>query len=423
MQVFLSLTIGLLLLLLLDRYAYAGFRPLIASVPQQGRRRVWRGLYLSSTALMLGAFLFGMIAFLQRDSDLYRPVTYAFAILVLTFVPKLLLLILWLSEDVVRGSIGLGRWVARMVGGQKAGTEKPPLVPSRRRFLGQAGVLVGGSPFLSILYGITRGKYDFRVRKLTLDLPNLPEAFDGFRLLQLSDIHSGSFDDAEAVARGVALAQAQGADLIVFTGDLVNNIADEIEPWVETFAQLSAPFGVYSTTGNHDYGEYSSWPSEEAKKANFQRLLAAHGRMGWRLLMNEHVKLEKDGQSIDLAGVENWGLPPFPQAGDLNRALDGAESPFRILLSHDPSHWDEQVRQHPAGVDLTLSGHTHGMQFGVEIPGWKWSPVKYRYPRWAGLYEEAGRYLYVNRGFGFIGFPGRVGIWPEITVLTLRRKA
>ena len=417
----LTLLIGLVLLLLLDRYAFAGFRPLIDRLPDLRWRRFWRGMYLSTTVLMLGAFLFGVIAFAQRNADLYRPVTYAFAVLVLTFVPKLLLLVLWLAEDVVRGGIGLGRWLARR-GQSQAGTGQP-LLPSRRRFLGQAGVVVGGLPFLSILYGITRGKYDFRVREVSLDLPDLPPAFDGFRLLQLSDIHAGSFDDPEAVARGVALAQAQAADLIVFTGDLVNNVAAEIEPWIEVFAQLQAPFGVFSTTGNHDYGEYTPWPSEAEKAANFQRLLDAHGRMGWRVLMNEHVRLEKDGQSIDLAGVENWGLPPFPQAGDLDRALAGAESPFRILLSHDPSHWDAQVRQHPQRVDLTLSGHTHGMQFGVEIPGWKWSPVKYRYPRWAGLYEAAGRYLYVNRGFGFIGFPGRVGIWPEITVLTLRRQA
>lgn len=421
MSLVLPLLIGLPLLLLLDRYAFAGFRPLIAAIPHKRRRQLWQRLYLTTTALMLAAFLFGLIAFAQRNSDLYRPVTYAFAVLVLTFVPKVLLALLWLAEDVVRGSIGLGRWLRRQLIAPPTSPVPGPLIPSRRRFLGQTGVIVGGLPFISILHGITRGKYAFQVREVTLDLPDLPPAFDGFRLLQLSDIHAGSFDDAEAVRRGVALAQAQQADLIVFTGDLVNNIATEIDPWLDTFAQLQAPFGVYSTTGNHDYGVHTTWEGAEDKAANFQRLCDAHGRMGWRLLMNEHVRLEKGGQSIDLAGVENWGLPPFPQAGDLDRALSGASSPFRILLSHDPSHWDAQVRQHPQRVDLTLSGHTHGMQFGIEIPGWKWSPVKYRYPRWAGLYQEAGRYLYVNRGFGFIGFPGRVGIWPEITVLTLRR--
>jgi predicted MPP superfamily phosphohydrolase len=250
---------------------------------------------------------------------------------------------------------------------------------------------------------------------------DLPSAFDGFTITQLSDIHSGSFRDPEAVRRGVELVNAQRSDLFVFTGDLVNSLAAEFEPWISVFRQIEAPFGTYSILGNHDYGDYHQWDDEQDKQRNFEALKAHHATVGFRLLLDEHVTLEKDGEQIALLGVENWGLG-FGQRGDLQKALKGlpAES-FKVLLSHDPTHWDHQVKADPNPIQLTLSGHTHGMQVGVEIPGFRWSPVKYRYPKWAGLYEEAGRYLYINRGFGYLGFHGRVGIWPEITVLELRR--
>ena len=252
----------------------------------------------------------------------------------------------------------------------------------------------------------------------------LSEAFDGFTITQLSDIHSGSFalSSRKAVQRGVDLAQAQESDLFLFTGDLVNNMAKEVEPWLDTFGQLRAPYGQFSTLGNHDYGEYISWPSEAAKAADLELLMQYHEVMGYQLLNNTHVMLEKDGQQLALLGVENWGTG-FIRRGDLDAALAGVDkSAFKVLMSHDPSHWEMKVKNHPTPVQLTLAGHTHGMQMGVELPGWKWSPIQYRYPHWAGWAEVNRRQLYVNRGFGFLGFSGRVGIWPEVTVLELRRR-
>jgi predicted MPP superfamily phosphohydrolase len=268
-----------------------------------------------------------------------------------------------------------------------------------------------------MIYGVTKGKYNFQVNKVRLGFDNLPSAFDGFRVVHISDIHSGSFTGKEGVVEGVELVNRQNADLICFTGDLVNNDSKEIEPFIEDFKQLKSKHGVYSTLGNHDYGDYKSWDSQEAKQQNMELLFEYQAEMGFRLLNNDHVRIERGGQRILLCGVENWGNRPFPQRGDLDLALKGAEpDDFQILMSHDPTHWDKKVLDHPFHFDLTLAGHTHGMQFGVEIPGFKWSPIKYIYPQWAGLYEKSSQLLYVNRGFGFLGFPGRVGIWPEITV-------
>lgn len=276
---------------------------------------------------------------------------------------------------------------------------------------------------LVFVYGMLRGKYAFRVIRHTLEFDDLPSAFDGFTITQISDVHAGSFHNRKAVQRGIELINKQQSDLFVFTGDLVNNKATEILPWMDLFSSIKAPFGQFSVLGNHDYGDYVKWESEANKRANLDQLKSLHGQMGYRLLLDEHVKLEKDGQSIILAGVENWGLG-FGQRGNLNKALGGvAASAFKILLSHDPSHWESEVKQLPSKVHLTLAGHTHGMQFGLEAFGLKWSPVKYRYAHWAGIKEEQGRYLNINRGFGFIGFSGRVGIWPEITVIELKRKA
>jgi hypothetical protein len=274
-----------------------------------------------------------------------------------------------------------------------------------------------------MLYGITKGKYDFKVKRVRLAFENLPEAFEGFRIVQISDIHSGSFDDREAVLRGIEMTNNEEADLVLFTGDLVNNDSREIIPYLEDFKKLSAPYGVYSVLGNHDYGDYKQWESVEAKQENMELLFDLQDKMGFKLLNNAHAIIKKGGDSIGIYGVENWGNPPFPQRGDLDKALSGSEDcGFKILLSHDPTHWDKKVIYHPIHIDLTLSGHTHGMQFGVEIPGFKWSPIKYIYPQWAGLYKKNRRYLYVNRGFGYLGFPGRVGIWPEITTFELTSK-
>ena len=260
----------------------------------------------------------------------------------------------------------------------------------------------------------------FTVKRFFFD--DLPEAFDGFTITQLSDIHSGSFDHTSAVQRGINIAKAQHSDLFVFTGDLVNNAAWEIEPYIDLFKQIKAPFGQFSILGNHDYGDYIQWDSLQEKEANLEQLKAQHKKLGYRLLLDENLELEKNGQKISLVGVQNWGKG-FIQLGDLDKALKGVnENAFKILLSHDPTHWVEKVRHHKAKIQLTLSGHTHGAQFGVETAGLRWSPVKYIYPYWAGPASYNGRQLYVNRGFGFLAFSGRLGIWPEVTVLTLRRR-
>jgi len=271
------------------------------------------------------------------------------------------------------------------------------------------------------IYGIFKGKYAYRVIKHTLYFKDLPEAFDGFKLTQISDVHAGSLNDPKAVQKGIDMINSQGADLFVFTGDLVNNKAEEVKPYIGHFAQIKAPYGQFSVLGNHDYGDYVKWENDAVKRENLQQLKKYHAEIGFRLLLDEHVTIEKNGQQIQLAGVENWGLG-FGERGDLQKALQGTSTnDFKILLSHDPSHWEAQVKKHPSKVHLNLAGHTHGMQFGIEALGIKWSPVQFRYKHWAGVKEENGRYLNVNRGFGFIGFSGRVGIWPEITVIELKR--
>ena len=251
----------------------------------------------------------------------------------------------------------------------------------------------------------------------------MPEAFDGYQISQISDVHSGSFDNAKKIQYGIDLLNEQKSDLIVFTGDLVNNKASEMEDWTEMFSGLKARDGVFSVLGNHDYGDYVQWNSAAEKNENLENLKQVHRDMGWNLLLNEHRFIEKNGEKIALVGVENWGKGGFKKAGDLEAAGKNLQKKdFKVLLSHDPSHWEQVVKEHENNYQLTLSGHTHGMQFGIEIPGWfRWSPVQYRYENWAGIYEEFGRYINVNRGFGYLAFPGRVGIWPEISVIELKR--
>lgn len=271
------------------------------------------------------------------------------------------------------------------------------------------------------IYGMVRGKYAYRVIKHTLYFNDLPSNFDGFRITQISDVHAGSFNNPKAVQKGIELIRQQKSDLFVFTGDLVNNQAEEIKPWIEAFNKIKAPYGQFSVLGNHDYGDYIKWESEAAKQANLEQLKNYHKELGFKLLLDEHVKIDKNGQHIILAGVENWGIG-FGERGDLARAMQHTHTnDFKILLSHDPSHWKAEVLKFPSKIHLTLSGHTHGMQFGIEAFGIKWSPVKYRYAHWAGITETEGQYLNINRGFGFLGFSGRVGIWPEITVIELKR--
>jgi predicted MPP superfamily phosphohydrolase len=291
---------------------------------------------------------------------------------------------------------------------------------TRSDFLAKTGLWVSGILFGTMWYGMMN-RYRYSVKRLALQFPQLPNAFKGMRVVQISDIHSGSFSDPKAVERGIQTILDLKPDLIVFTGDIVNNVSDELVDYAPLFAKLTAPLGVFSILGNHDYGDYFQWDSQEAKVANLNRLKSLHADMGWRLLLNEHVRIEKDGEHFALIGVENTSFKNrFKSYGDLNKAYAGSEaSPFKMLLSHDPTHWDGEVNKRYRDIDLTLSGHTHGFQFGVEIPGFKWSPAQYMYKQWAGLYQEGQQYLYVNRGFGFLGYPGRVGILPEITLFEL----
>ena len=303
-------------------------------------------------------------------------------------------------------------------------TNKAPRIPSRRKFVSTLGWGLAAIPFASILYSIFKGKYNYKVWKYTLYFDNLPKAFDGYRITQISDIHCGSFDNYEKIRYGVELINSQKSDVILFTGDLVNNLANEVHNWKSLFATLQAPDGVFSIMGNHDYGDYSSWETTEAKQQNLEHLFQLQKQMGWQLLLNEHCYLERNGEKIALIGVENWGHGRFSKYGDLNKAMEGVNTEdFKILMSHDPTHWQEVVLPENKDIQLTLSGHTHGMQCGIEIPGWlKWSPSQYIYKYWGGMYEEDGKYLNVNRGFGYHAFPGRLGVWPEITVIELKTK-
>lgn len=295
---------------------------------------------------------------------------------------------------------------------------------SRRKFVSLLGLGLAAVPFVSMIYGMTRGKYHFKIWKHTLYFDDLPKAFDGFKITQISDIHSGSFDNEAKIRYAIDLINQQKSNIITFTGDMVNNLASEMLPWKALFKTLHAPEGLFSVLGNHDYGDYSSWDSPQSKAQNLQLLKEIQAEIGFELLLNEHRYLEKEGQRIALIGVENWGHGRFSKYGDLEKALKNtAENDFKILLSHDPTHWEYQVLPQQKNIHLTLSGHTHGMQFGIEIPGWlRWSPSQWKYKYWAGMYEQAGKFLNVNRGFGFLAFPGRVGIWPEITVIELKHK-
>ncbi len=292
---------------------------------------------------------------------------------------------------------------------------------SRFTFISQMALLIGGVITSGLVYGISN-RYRYQLTRVKLSLKNLPEEFKGLRIIQISDIHSGSLDDPTAVLKGVEMIINEKPDLILFTGDLVNDRADEIVPYLEVFNQLKAPLGVFSVLGNHDYGDYVSWPDKASKNENLERLKQHHADLGWRLLVNEHVFLERRNKQIALIGIENWGARGFAKYGDMKKAVAGLENcdvAMKILLSHDPSHWEAEVRKDYRDIALTLSGHTHGMQFGIDIPGFKWSPVQYVYKQWAGLYQEENQSLYVNRGFGFIGYQGRLGVLPEITLIEL----
>ena len=336
-------------------------------------------------------------------------------LLLLILLPKLVLTFVMMMEDVLRIMMGT---VTHFMG-----HNSDSFLPDRRKFVSQVAIGLAAVPFLSLIYGMTIGKYNFKVFRQTLFFPDLPESFEGFKVTHISDIHSGSFDDEEKIKYAIDLINEQESDLLLFTGDIVNAKAEEMDPWIDTFNGLkNFEHGKYSILGNHDYGAYLEWKSEKAKADNFEAIKDIHRQIDFKLLLNENVKIKKGNDEIALIGVENWGKH-FGEFGDVDKASENiASEDFKILMSHDPSHWEYVIKQHPKNIQLTLSGHTHGMQFGIEIPGFfKWSLAKYLYKQWAGLYSEFGRYIYVNRGFGFHAYPGRVGIMPEITVFELKK--
>ena len=373
-------------------------------------------LFWLMSALVLGNFIYQI--FINTDGlRVLTPIkSYALGFLIALMIPKMVLISVLFFEDIIRVPQGVYSYFTE-------GRREKEFFPSRRKAISYIGLGIAAIPFASFLYGMYRGKYNFKVLNYTLYFDDLPEAFDGYRITQISDIHSGSFDNFDKVAYGVDLINQQQSDVIMFTGDMVNNLSVEMGPYVELFSQLNAKDGMYSVLGNHDYGDYTSWESEEAKHQNLEDLKSMQRQIGFDLLLNESRYIEKEGQRLAVIGVENWGAGGFKKAGDLKKATQSISTDdFKILLSHDPSHWEKQVISDEYHYHLTLSGHTHGMQFGIEIPGWiKWSPVKWRYKHLAGIYEEMGQYINVNRGFGYLAFPGRVGIWPEISVITLKK--
>ena len=406
-------------IVLLDIYFFQVLKFLTSASSGRIRVIIFSCYWVVAVAAILLLVFLPYIHF-EKQARLTRSTI--FAIIIGLFLAKLLASVFFLIDDIRRGV----QWLVEkiFVSKKEQGLSATGNTISRSVFLSWAGMFVGGSLLGSLIYGFGN-KYKYRLKKMQLRFAHLPSAFSGIKIVHISDIHSGSFTNKKAVQKGVDMILQEKADLVLFTGDLVNNTSDEMKDYMDVFAKINAPMGVYSTLGNHDYGDYVHWPSAEAKRQNLENLKLVHEALGWRLLMNEHVALEKEGEKIALLGIENWSAKArFPKYGKMENAHAGtAKYPFKILMSHDPSHWRAEVLPQYPDIDLTLSGHTHGMQFGVEIPGLKWSPVQYVYREWAGLYEneanENRQKLYVNRGFGFLGYPGRVGILPEITVIEL----
>ncbi|MES2577089.1 MULTISPECIES: metallophosphoesterase [unclassified Flavobacterium] len=397
-----------LILLVIELYTFQVLKTLIKSKP------ILFSIQIISI-LVLVYIVYSLMQF-DRSVGQTKQMMVIMGLLLIVYVPKLILTLILMGEDIFRLGAGTVNYFVNY-------DKNTDFLNSRRKFVSQIGLGLAAVPFLSLIYGVTIGKYNYKVIKQRIFFPDLPDAFDGFTITQISDVHSGSFDNPEKINYAIDLVNEQNSDMILFTGDIVNTDAKEMHPWIETFNRIKKhEYGKYSVLGNHDYGEYVTWPSEAAKEDNFKAIKDLYGQIGFKLMLNEHTFIEKGDEKIALVGVENWGHN-FKKAGDINKASQHVnKEDFKILMSHDPSHWEHEVQHHEKNFHLTLSGHTHGMQFGIEIPGYfKWSLAQYVYKQWAGLYENVGRYVYVNRGFGFHAYPGRVGIMPEITVIELKK--
>ena len=365
--------------------------------------------YWVFTLLAYGIILYWILTFNRASRD-HQQIQLMVSAMMIFVLPKLLSVIFLLIGDFTRF----------VEFGFKYFTANENYFPERRKFISTTALAAAGIFSALAIDGIIFGKYRHTVRKVKLRFKNLPESFKGYKIVQISDVHSGSFFNPQKLQKAIDLINEQDADVVLFTGDMVNNYADEFKPFIPLFKRIKAKDGKFSILGNHDYGDYGAWNSREEKAQNIPTLKNYQAEAGFKLLRNENIALEKNGEKIYLLGVENWGIKPFPQYGDLDKALKGVpEDAIKVLMSHDPTHFDEVVKKHKTNVHLTLSGHTHGMQFGLDLKNIKWSPVKFKYKKWADLYESEGKYLYVNRGFGVIAYPGRVGINPEITVIEL----
>ncbi|MFA7446936.1 MAG: metallophosphoesterase [Weeksellaceae bacterium] len=377
---------------------------------------VQRG-YLTISLFVI-VFIVMIMTNFDRKTGQTQMTLLALGLLLLVYIPKLLVMVFLITEDILRLFVGTYQHFSNS-------ETSSHFLPERRKFVSQFALAIAAIPFASIIYGVIKGRYNYKVMKSTVYYDDLPDEFDGFKILQLSDLHVGSFNNSEKIQYGIDLINEQDFDLLVFTGDIVNSLANEMDDWYEMFSLIKKPeFGKFSILGNHDYGEYVEFSSPQEKEKNFIAIKEIHPKVGFDLLLNESRKIKKGNAEIALIGVENWGRN-FKKAGDLKLASHGIKKEdFKILMTHDPSHWELEVQNDPLNYQLTLAGHTHGSQFGIEIPGYfKWSPVQYVNKYWAGMYQKASRYLYVNRGFGYHAYPGRVGIWPEITVLELKKKS
>ena len=405
-------------LFLIDLYVFKGLKVLLNDIQNTALKKT---ILVAHWVVFITLTIWFFFVLYNASSNLefknYKSTYYLIGITFLFYLPKVLFSLFIFSDDIIILFKNIYNYF--LPSDTKSNGENI----SRLKFIYQLGIGAATIPFIGAAYGMIKGRYDFTIKNIPVKLPHLPDSFEGLTMVQLSDLHLGSFfNDKEPVAKAFQMVKDLNPDILVVTGDWVNNFANEAEDWIEEFKSLPAKMAKIAIVGNHDYGDYSAWSSDEKKRQNFDRLIEIHGEMGFQTLLNENIVLENEGQQLAIIGVENWGVKPFPQHGDLAKAKIGTENvPVKILLSHDPSHFEEIVTKGHPDIDLTLSGHTHGAQFGVELGNIKWSPVKYKYPRWAGMYEVAHQKLYVNRGFGYLAFPGRIGMPPEITHFTFSK--
>jgi len=405
--------------LVLDIYSFKGIRLLTANWSDKLKLITNIAFWLVPFTMIVSMLVLVFKIDEFRTPKGFKTFYFVVGFFVLFYVPKLTFISFHLFEDVLKL---LAKLISLPFDNQTVVSQIAGKI-SRSKFLSQIGIVVAVIPFLSIIYGMVLGRFDYKVSSQTLYFDDLPTQFDGFRIAQISDIHIGSLYGNETKVKGaIELLNKQEADVVFITGDMVNNTSAELQGWENIFANIKAKTGKFAILGNHDYGDYMQWNTVDEKRQNLQHLIDTYHNMGFDVLLNDAKIVERNGEKIAIVGVENWGKPPFPQYGDIEKATAKvADIPFKILLSHDPTHWDAEIVGRK-DIKLTLSGHTHGMQFAINIPGLRWSPVKFKYPRWGGLYKVENQYLYVNIGFGYIAFPGRVGTPPEIAIIELKRK-